>query len=376
MEIYLDNAATTKVCPEALEAATLALTDNYGNPSSLHSLGIAASQTIEASRRQIAEILGVLPEEISFSPSGTLANNIAVIGAVNMRKHLGKRIVTSAIEHPSVSRIMDSLEDKGFEVVRLLPTLNGAVDPEALMNAVNDKTILISLMYVNNETGAVNPVEYMAKAARAAKARALLHVDAIQAFGKMNVKPKKLGLDFLSISGHKIHAPKGTGALYVKKGYTVPYYIYGGKQEHGLFSGTENVPAIAGFGAAAAALPPVNELQSKMKLLRHRLIDRLEPIPSIHINSPKNGLPSIVNLSILGMPSQVLVNFFSERGFCVSAGSACKKGNRSDVLTYMGVPDTYIDSSIRVSFSRYTTMDEVNAFADAAIEASTFLKAK
>ncbi len=374
MEIYLDNSATTIVCPEAAEAAMQAMTDNYGNPSALHSNGVRAKQLLEQSRQKVAAVLGALPEEVLFSPSGTIANNTAVIAAVNMRRRRGSRIVTSSVEHPSVARVMDQLEAKGYDIVRLKPKLNGAVDPEEIMNAVNEKTILVSLMYVNNETGAINPVEYARKAIKAAHSMALVHVDAIQAFGKMSVKPRRIGADFLSISGHKIHAPKGVGALYVKKGLIPPCHIYGGGQENGLFSGTENMPAIAGFGAACEVLPDPLTSQREMKKLRRRLLTKLSKIPTILINSPNDALPNIINMSILGMPSQVLVNFFSERGICISAGSACKKGHRSEVLTQLGYTPIRIDSAIRVSLSRYTTEEDIDRFVEVAIEASNKLR--
>lgn len=376
MEIYLDNAATTRVCPEAAEAAMNAMVDNYGNPSALHFSGVRAKQLLEQSRKQVAEVLGADPEEILFSHSGTLANNSALLGAMTLRQKRGTRIVTSSVEHPSVSRVLDALESKGYEIIRLKPTLNGAINPDELFEAVNSKTILVSLMYVNNETGAVNPVEYANKAIKQAKAPAFVHVDAIQAFGKMSVKPRRIGADFVTISGHKIHAPKGVGALYVKKGLILPNLIHGGGQENGLFSGTENMPAIAGFGAAAAALPDPMTMQRDMKRLRRRLITKLSKVPTILFNSPDNGLASIVNISILGMPSQVLVNFFSERGICVSAGSACKKGHRSEVLTQLGFSPIRIDSAIRVSMSRFTTEEEIDRFVEVAIEASNELRQK
>ncbi len=373
LEIYFDNAATTRVCPEAAQAAMEAMTEIYGNPSSLHTNGVRAKQLLEKSRQQVATILSAQPEEVYFSHSGTLANNTAISGAVTMRRRVGNRIVTSSVEHPSVSEMIDRLATKGFEIIRLKPKLNGAIDPNELMEAVNQKTILVSLMYVNNETGAVNPVEYARKAIKAARSLALVHVDAIQAFGKMSVKPHKIGADFLTISGHKIHAPKGVGALFVKKGLVAPSFIVGGGQENGLFSGTENMPAIAGFGAACEALPDMLSLYNNMKKLRRSLLTQLAKIPTILINSPE-GLPGIVNMSILGMPSQVLVNFFAERGIYVSAGSACKKGHRSEVLTELGYSSLRVDSAIRVSMSRFTTEEEIDRFVEVATEASNNLR--
>lgn len=376
LEIYLDNSATTVVCPEAAEAAMLAMTDNYGNPSALHSNGVRAKQLLETSRQQVADALCVLPEEVYFAHSGTLANNTAILAAVNMRRRRGNRIITSSVEHPSVARVIDELERNGYDVVRLKPRLDGAVAHEDIVNAINDKTILVSLMYVNNETGAINPVEGIRKAVKAAHSVAMIHVDAIQAFGKMPVKPHKIGADFLTISGHKVHAPKGVGALYVRKGLIPPCYVFGGGQENGLFSGTENMPAIAGFGAAAAALPDPSASLRQMKKLRTRLLTKLSEVPTILINSPENGLPNIINMSVLGTPSQVLVNFFSERGICVSAGSACKKGHRSEVLTQLDFTPIRIDSAIRVSMSRYTTEEDIDRFAEAAVQAADMLRVK
>ena len=231
------------------------LTDNFGNPSALHAKGVRAKTALETARGRIADALSCAPEEVFFSHSGTLANNTAVFGAAEAKKRQGNRIVTTAVEHPSVAACMARLEERGFEVIRLKPSHNGAFAPEDLLGAVNKNTVLVSCMLVNNETGAINPVELLQKAVKRAGAPALIHVDAIQAFGKMPVRPARLGVDLLTVSGHKIHGPKGVGALYVRKGVSLRPYVLGGGQENGLFSGTEPLPAIVGFGAAAAALP-------------------------------------------------------------------------------------------------------------------------
>ena len=376
MDIYLDNSATTKVCREAVDAMLPVLTDNFGNPSAVHARGVRAKTALETARGRIANVLSCAPEEVYFSHSGTLANNTAIFGAAEMKKRAGNRIVTTALEHPSVANCMARLEERGVEVIRLKPAAGGAFAPEDLLWAVNKNTILISCMLVNNETGAVNPVELLQKAARRAGAPALIHVDAIQAFGKMPVKPGKLGADLLTISGHKIHGPKGVGALYVRKGVQIRPYVVGGGQENGLFSGTEPLPAIVGFGAAAAALPDVNRTLERMHELRRYAAEQLKALPAVAINSPADGLPYIINLSVAGIPSQVLINYLSERGIYVSAGSACKKGHRSEVLSVMGLPPARIDSAIRVSMSRYTTREELDALVGEIRNATKNIRTK
>ena len=376
MEIYLDNSATTPVCPQAAAAAERAMTVLYGNPSALHSAGAAAGRLVADARRSLAAALSVQPEEVYFSHSGTLANNTAVFGAALARAKRGRRIVTTSVEHPSVLRCMDALEAQGFEVIRLAPDVSGAVPPAAIAGAVDKNTVLVSMMLVNNETGAVNPVEYIAPAVRAAGAPALIHIDAIQGFGKLPFRPARIGADLVSVSGHKLHAPKGVGALYVRKGVHIQPYVHGGGQENGLFSGTENVPAIAGFGAAVQALPPAREQLAGMQRLNLRLRELLSAYPQVEFNSPAGALPYILNLSVRGVPSQVFINFLSSRGIYVSAGSACKKGHRSEVLTQMGLPPERIDSAIRVSMSRLTTEEEIEAFAAAVGEGIKTIRTK
>lgn len=352
------------------------LTENYGNPSAVHSKGVSARIALDNARHPIANILSAADEEIYFSHSGTLANNTAIFGAVRAKRKLGNRIVTTALEHPSVGRCMDTLEEQGFEVIRLAPGENGAFRPEDLLQAVNKNTILVSTMLVNNETGAVNPVELISKAIKRAGAPALVHVDAIQGFGKLPVKPGRLGIDLMTMSGHKVHAPKGVGALYIRKGVQLKPYVYGGGQENNLFSGTEPLPAIVGFGAAAAAIPDVGKKLSEMNALRQATYDMLSSIPQVHINSPADSLPYIINMSVKGIPSQVLINYLSERGIYVSAGSACKRGHRSDVLSKMGIDPALIDSAIRVSMSRFTTAEEMQIFCNSILEATKNIRTK
>ncbi len=376
MEIYLDNSATTRVCPEAANAAMSVMTDIYGNPSAVHSFGVRAKTVLENSRKTVASALGADPSEIYFSHSGTLANNTAIFAAANSRRKLGNRIVTTKLEHPSVMRCMDALEEQGFQIVRLSPDRNGSFDTEELVNAVNKNTILVSAMLVNNETGAINPVELIGRAVKRASAPALIHADAIQGFGKLNVKPAKMGVDLLTVSGHKIHAPKGVGALYIRKGLSIKPYVLGGGQEGNMFSGTEPLPAIAGLAAAVNALPPVNSSLEDMRILRNHTVSMLKTVPNVEINSPADGLPYIINMSVTGIPSQVLINYLSDKGIYVSAGSACKKGHRSEVLSAMGLPPRVIDSAIRVSMSRFTTAQEMEIFVSAVNDAVKNIRTK
>lgn len=376
MEIYLDNSATTKVCPEAVRAVTDCLTENYGNPSAVHSKGIKAKMLLDASRQKIADALSCDSSEVYFSHSGTLANNTAIFGAVEAKRKTGNRIITTSLEHPSVSRCMDKLEKCGFEVIRLVPSANGSFRTEQLVNTVNKNTILISTMLVNNETGAINPVELISKVVKRASAPALIHIDAIQAFGKIPVKPARLGVDLLSVSGHKIHAPKGVGALYIRKGIKIKPFLSGGGQENDMFSGTEALPAIAGFGAAASALPDLNRQLEQTRNLKNFALNELSKIPAVEINSPSDALPYILNISVMGIPSQVLINYLSQKGIYISAGSACKKGHRSEVLTAMGLPAKRIDSAVRVSMSRFTTQEEIAVFCEGVNDAVKNIRTK
>jgi cysteine desulfurase len=360
LEIYLDNSATTKVCRESAEAMMTMLTENYGNPSSLHSKGVQASKALENAREITANALSCSKDEIFFTTSGTTANNTAIFGAVNANRRKGNRIITTSLEHPSVNECMKKLEEQGFEVIRLKPDANGAFSPSELMNAINSKTILISVMAVNNEIGTINPINQLKTAAKRVNSDALIHVDAIQAFGKMPLNPSKSGIDLMTISSHKIHGPKGAGALYIRKGVKIHPHVVGGGQEKGIFSGTEALPAIVGFGAAIKALPSITSELADIRNLRDYFVREVTKIGGVHINSPADALPFIINLSVLGVPSQTIVNSLSEYGIYVSAGSACKKGHRSEVLTAIGLDGKRIDSAIRISLSRYTTRQDLD----------------
>ena len=365
MEIYLDNSATTKVCPEAVNEMVETLTHSWGNPSSLHKKGVEASRVLENARARIARVFSCSPDEVYFTSSGTTANNTAIFGAVYANRRRGNRIVTTSLEHPSVNEAMKRLEEQGFEVIRLRPDKFGRFSLNYLYSVINKNTILVSIMMVNNELGTINPVQNIKTAVMRAGAPALIHVDAVQAFGKIHVKPSKIGADLISVSSHKIHGPKGAGALYIKKGVRIKPYVVGGGQENGVFSGTEAMPNIAGFGAAAAELGDIDASFEKVRGVRDRFIEKVTRIPGVYINSPSDSLPYIINMSVTGLPSQTVVNSLSERGIYISAGSACKRGHDSEVLKAIGLPSDRTHSAIRISMSRFTTDEEMNETVDA-----------
>ena len=361
-EIYFDNSATTRVCPEAAEKAVEMMTRNYGNPSSLHTMGFRAEQELRSAREAVAFLLGAKPEEIYFTSGGTESNNIALFGAARARKKRGNRIVTTQIEHPSVLNTMKCLEREGFEVVYLKPDRWGKLSPEQVREAVTPDTILVSMMRVNNEVGSILPVEAAADAIEAAKAPALLHVDAVQAFGKLPLHVQKLRADLMSVSGHKIHGPKGIGALYVRKGVHIEPLTYGGGQEKDMRPGTESMPLIAAFGAAVKALPDPEDELSVMWELNAFLRAELAKLDGVTVNSPEDALPYILNFSAGGVRAETMLHFLSDRGVYVSSGSACSKGRESHVLKAMGLPRERIASALRLSFCRFNTKAEAKAF--------------
>lgn len=361
-EIYFDNSSTTKVCPEAAEKVMEMMTENYGNPSSLHTLGFRAEQEMTAARKAVAGLLGAKPEEIYFTSGGTESNNLALFGAAYARKKRGRRIVTTAIEHPSVANVMKRLQQEGFEVVSLKPDSFGKISPEQVKEAVTGDTVLVSMMRVNNEVGTILPVEAAAEAIRAAGAPALLHVDAVQAFGKLPLRPEKMGIDLMSVSAHKIHGPKGVGALYVRRGVHIEPYTFGGGQEKNVRPGTESSPLIAGFGAAVQALPETEQELAVLTELCTYCRSELSKIPGVELNSPEDALPYIVNFSAGGVRAETMLHYLSSRGIYVSSGSACSKGKESPVLSAMGLPRERIASALRLSFSRFSTKEEVELF--------------
>ncbi len=360
MEAYLDNSATTKPCKKACEAALRTMENDFGNPSSLHKKGYDALQLLEQSRGVIAKSIGVDPSRIFFTPSGTVANNTAIFGAAELMKRKGNKIVTTAFEHPSVARCMDKLEQSGFEVVRIMPDESGNISEEAFQNAVDEKTVLVSLMAVNNEIGAVLPFDKIKRIIKRKKSPALLHVDCVQGYMKLPVKPERCGIDLMSMSAHKVHALKGSGALYIANGVRIKPYVLGGGQENNICSGTQAMPNIAAFAAAVGELADVDGRLKTVSELNAYFKNGLGKIDGVTLNSPENALPYIINISLRGIPSQVSVNYLSSKGVYVSAGSACSKGHRSDVLVSMGLPPERIDSAIRLSMSYKTTKEEID----------------
>ena len=364
-EIYLDNSATTRVCHAAAEKALYMMTECYGNPSSLHSKGFAAEKEVSFARAVIAEKLSAQPGEIYFTSGGTESDNIAILGAAYAKKRFGNRIVTTSIEHPAVLNTMAQLEKEGFEVVYVQPEADGNIPAEKFADIIDAKTILVSVMAVNNETGAILPLKEIAAIIKRKKAPALFHTDAVQAFCKIPLSPKRLGLDLISVSGHKVHAPKGVGALYVKNSVRILPHSFGGGQEKNLRPGTEGVPLICAFGAAVKNMAPERENEKRVREVQAYLLERLREMPEVVLNSPENALPYIVNLSAGRVRAETMLHFLAEKSIYVSSGSACGKAKPSHVLEAMVLSKMRIDTSIRVSLCAENTKEEIDAFADA-----------
>lgn len=374
MTAYLDNSATTKPCGECVDAVTNMLINNWGNPSSLHRLGIDAMTEVIRARAAVAESLGVKSEEIIFTSGGTEANNLAVFGAVKARKRLGNRIVTTAVEHESVLQSVQELEKQGFEVIWLKPDRQGNITKEQLFDAINKDTIFVSIMYINNEVGTIMPVEAIKRAVKRAGSPALIHIDCVQAYGKISINAKKLGADLITVSAHKIHGPKGVGALYVNKEANLTDQnfarTFGGEQEKKIRPGTESAPLIAGFGAAVRALPALAEQRNHITELNAYARQRLAEIEGIRFNNDESASPYIINIYIpTFMRSQTILQELSANyNVYVSNGSACAKGKKSHVLTAMGLNDETLDKSIRISFGRYNTKEDIDLLVNALKE--------
>lgn len=368
MFVYLDNSATTRPYREAIEETVKYMEIDYGNPSSLHRMGITAEKAIKESRRMIAASMGAKEEEIFFTSGGTEADNIAIFGAAQARKRRGNTIITSQIEHPAVLESCRKLETTGFKVIYLPVDRLGRVDLNSLEKALDDQTILISIMQVNNETGAIQPIKEILRLKQSIEKRLgteiLFHCDGVQSYGKLPIQVKDLGIDLFSVSGHKIHGPKGVGALYVRKDLNIHPTIHGGGQERGLRSGTENVPAIAGFGKAAALSFANLDMRSKaMEAAKAHLAQGIKSeIPDVRFNSSEEGSSSILNISFLGVRGEVLLHTLEQSDVYVSTGSACssKKKGQSHVLKAMGLTDQEIEGAIRFSFNEFNTMEEMD----------------
>lgn len=360
-EHYLDNSATTEVLKEAADKAVFLMRSCFGNPSSLHGRGIEAKFQLDGARQVIASSFGADSSEVFFTSGGTEGNNLALFGAAYAKKRAGNKIVTTAAEHPSVLNTMKQLEKEGFAVTYIKPQKNGNINPQDILDAIDGQTILVSIMHVNNETGAIFPVKAASDAIRKKNAPALLHTDMVQSYGKLPVTPKKLGADLATVSGHKIHAPKGVGALYLRKGVRLTQRVFGGSQEKSIRSGTESLPLIGAFAEAVRSLRASGQGLGPIEELNRHLRTGLSGIPNAAIHSPDDAIPHVLGFSAGRVKAQTMLNFLSERGVYVSSGSACDKGKQSHVLESMNLERVRMDSALRVSFSHFSTKEDVDA---------------
>lgn len=369
MEVYLDNSATTKVYDSVRDTMVKLLQQDFGNPSSMHTLGFTAETYIKRAKETISAILHAGPKEIIFTSGGTESNNMALIGAAQANRRAGNHLITTKIEHPSVASTMEYLEEQGFRVTYLKVNEKGVVSLQELEEAIQEDTILVSVMYVNNEIGSIQPIEQIGRLIKTKNPKALFHVDAIQAFGKMEIIPKKFGIDLLSVSGHKIHGPKGVGFLYCRDKVKLKPLLHGGGQENGMRSGTENVPGIAALAQAAAeSYDKLKEKTSYMITCKDWFIDHVEELEDVKVNSGKGeeSAPHIVSVSFLGVRSEVLLHALEQQHIYVSAGSACSsnKPSVSATLKAIGLKKEEIESTLRFSFSDSTTIEELQYTID------------
>lgn len=367
MEVYFDNSATTRCYDSVKDIVVKAMTEDFGNPSAMHLKGVEAEKYIKSSAERLARLLKVQEKEILFTSGGTESDNLALIGATFANKRSGNHIITTSVEHPAVSQPALFLQEQGFEVTYLPVDSRGVVKMDALKAVLREDTILVSVMYVNNEVGAVMPVEEIAALVHEKSPKALFHVDAIQAFGKYRIYPKKMGIDLLSVSGHKIHGPKGVGFLYINEKAKIQPQILGGGQQGGMRSGTDNVPGIAGLGTAAVEIyKNLEENVENMYRLKEYIAQGLEKIGDIRINGMdlREGAPQILSISVMGVRSEVLLHSLEERGIYVSAGSACSSHKRkpSATLAAMGMSKDQIESTVRLSFCEENTIEEADYF--------------
>ena len=365
MEAYFDNAATTAVNPKVKELMFKLMDLDFGNPSSLHMKGVDAEKYIKEATKRIAKELKCSEKEIVFTSGGTESNNLAIIGSALARRRYGKHIITTAIEHASVSATTEFLSKEGFEITYIGTDNKGYIDLEALKNALREDTIIVSTMYVNNEIGTIQPVEEIGKIIKAFNKDIYYHIDAVQAFGKMKISPNNCKADLISISGHKIHGPKGSGALYIRDKLLIRPIIYGGGQQHLMRSGTENVPGIAGMGLAAELIYKDNEKKMDyVKSLKDSFIERVLKIENVYNNS--GDAPHIASVSFVGIRSEVMLHALEERKIYVSAGSACSsnKPHVSNVLKAMKLDKEKLESTLRFSFSDTNTMEQVDYAID------------
>lgn len=373
MEIYLDNSATTKCLDEVVSLMDKIYLSEYGNPSSMHTKGVEAEKYLRNAKETIARNLRVLPKEIYFTSGGTESDNLALIGTAMANRRFGNHLITTKIEHPAVLQVMKYLEGQGFRVTYLPVDEYGVISLDDLRKAVCRETILVSMMHTNNEIGALQPVAEAAALVKSMKPSVVFHVDAVQGYGKFRIYPKKMGIDLMSVSGHKIHGPKGVGFLYVSERVKIAPILWGGGQQNGMRSGTENLPGIVGMAEAVRLLYlDLDRDVERLYRLKERFIRGIEAIDRIRINGRTgfDSAPHIVNVSFLGVRAQVLLNELSERGIYVSAGSACAahKHTDSQTLTAIGLKQEYMDAAVRFSFSIFTTEEEIDKTLEALAE--------
>ncbi|MBE5832109.1 MAG: cysteine desulfurase [Butyrivibrio sp.] len=370
MEAYLDNSATTRAFDEVAELVAKVMTTEYGNASSVHHMGVISANRLAMARDIISSTLKVDPQEIIFTSGGTESDNMSILGVAKANAWRGKHIITTAIEHPAILEATMHLENEGFEVTYLPVGNDGVVDIDTLKSAIREDTILVSMMFVNNEIGAIEPIEEAGKLIKSINKDIVFHVDAVQAYGKVLIRPRTMNIDLLSVSSHKIHGPKGVGFLYIRKGTKITPICYGGGQQKGMRSGTENVPGIAGMALAAEKCyenfdAHIKEMYELKKYLVSSLKERLT---DIRINGPEceKGAPHIVSLSIKGLAAETVLNMLSSKGIYVSAGSACTSNNPhiSDTLQAIGLDKSLLESTIRISLSMLTTKEEIDYFLD------------
>ncbi len=375
MSIYLDNAATTKPCGEAVSAAVDAMTENYGNPSSLHRAGLDAQLAVDKARKAIAASIGADSSEIYFTSGATESNNLALRGISAAYGRKRRKIVISSVEHASVDETASALEKNGFEIVRISPRDDGRFYADDFISACDENTCLVSMMLVNNETGYIMPVRETFMAVKRSFPEIITHCDCVQGYMKLPIKAASLGADLISLSAHKIHGVKGVGAIYIKKGVRVIPIVTGGKQEKGIRSGTESVPLIAAFGAAVDKFrPTIAERYERVSQLKSHLLGKMGGIENVAVNSPSDGSPYVINISAVGKRSEIMLHFLESKGIYVSSGSACSKGQQSGVLGEFGISGKRADGAVRISITAQTTEDELDEFAEALAEGMTKIR--
>ena len=366
MMVYFDNSATTKLSKKVLSNISYNLANNFGNPSSLHTLGLNAEILLEDSREIIANALNTEKNSIYFTSSGTMANNAAIFGAASALKKRGNHVITTSVEHPSVINPFKKLESMGFNVTYITPTFNSEDLIKEVVDNITDDTILVSIMMVNNETGQMLDVFKIADAVKQKNRLALFHTDAVQAFMKFKINLKNSNIDLLTFSGHKIHAPKGIAGLYIKKNTNIKPIIFGGKQENNIFPGTQNVCFASALATSVTELQPcMDEHFNHVLKLNDYLKENLLDIKGSFINSFKECSPYIISLGIKGIKSEILLHYLSEKNIFVSSGSACAKGEKSKALKAYGIDNSIIDSTVRISLSHYNNKNEIDYFLDA-----------